>query len=92
MRLIFSTGLVGAAASTVTLAGAMLWWLRADRRALLASYVVGLLSLPFLAWLTYLEFFVIEAICIWCISYAVAVTAGWIVATYVLWRGQGADA
>ncbi len=52
-------------------------------------FLCGLFTLPFLAWLTYLELFVIEAICIWCVTYAVLVIAGWVVATYVLWRGQG---
>jgi uncharacterized membrane protein len=82
------TGLLGAAASAVTLVGALAWWLAADRRALLVAYVIGLLSLPFLAWLTYVELFVIEAICIWCVGYTVAVVAGWLVATYVLWAGE----
>jgi len=80
------TGLFGAVASLGTLLGALVWWLVADRRALLVTYVMGLVSLPFLAWLTYLEIFVIEAICLWCVSYAVLVIAGWAVATYVLWR------
>ncbi len=86
------TGLLGAAASAATLIGALVWWLLADRRAVLVSYVVGLLSLPFLAWLTYLEIFVIEAICIWCVSYALLVIAGWAVATRVLWRSRGESA
>jgi len=81
------TGLFGAAAAAVTLAGALLWWIRADRRGLLASYVMGLLSLPVLVALTYLEIFVIEAICIWCVSYAIVVIAGWAAAGWVLWRG-----
>jgi uncharacterized membrane protein len=83
------TALFGAVGSAATLMGTLVWWLKADRRALLGSYLMGLLSLPFLAWLTYLELFVIEAICIWCVTYAVLVIAGWVVATYVLWRGQG---
>jgi len=85
------TGLLGALASLATLVGALIWWLVADRRALLATYLLGLVSLPFLAWLTYLELFVIEAICIWCVSYAALVIAGWLVATYVLARGRKED-
>lgn len=80
------TGLFGAVASAVSLVAALVWWLRTDRRALLITYLIGLFSLPFLAWLTYLEIFVIEAICVWCVSYAVAVIAGWLAATWVLWR------
>ena len=86
------TGLFGAVASAATLVGAVVWWLKADRRALLLAYLVGLLSLPFLAWLTYLELFVIDAVCIWCVSYAIAVGSGWLVATWVLWRGQRSEA
>ncbi len=80
------TGLFGAAASAVMLAGALVWWLRADRRALLLTYLISLLSLPFLAWFTYLELFVIEAICVWCVSYAIVVSASWLVAMWVLWH------
>ena len=47
------------------------------------------MSLPFLAWLTYLELFVIEAVCIWCVTYAILVVAGWVVATVTLLRGPG---
>ena len=86
------TGLFGAVASAVTLVGALLWWLRGDRRGLLVAYLVGLVSLPFLAWLTYLEVFVINAICIWCVSYAVLVTVGWLAATSVQIRRPGAAA
>jgi len=82
------TGLLGAAASLVTLVGALLWWLLADRRALLLAYVIGLLSLPFLAWLTYLELFVIEAICIWCVTYALLVIAGFGLAGVTLMRAD----
>jgi uncharacterized membrane protein len=82
------TGLLGAAASLVTAGGAFVWWLAADRRGLLVAYLVGLVSLPFLAWLTYLELFVIHAICLWCVAYAVLVIAGWSAATYVLAQGR----
>ncbi len=86
------TGLFGVAASAVTLVGALVWWLLQDRRALLVAYLVGLVSLPFLAWLTYLELFVIGAICIWCVSYAGLVVAGWLTATWILWRRPAAGA
>lgn len=81
-------GLLGAAASGLALAGALLWWCSADRRGLLAAYLVGLASLPILAWLTYLEFFVIEAICIWCVTYALLVIAGFALAGVTLMRAD----
>jgi uncharacterized membrane protein len=78
--------LFGAAASAVVLAGALAWWRRADRRGLWVVYLVGLASLPVLAFLTWLELFEIRAICDWCVAYAVTVIAGWVLAASVLWR------
>jgi uncharacterized membrane protein len=77
-------GLLGAGASLVTLAGALAWWLRGDRRGLYGAYGIGLMSLPVLAWLTWLEVAVIEAVCIWCVAYAVLVVGGWLAATLAL--------
>lgn len=76
--------LFGMAGAAVLLAGSLLWWLRADRRGLLLTYAAGLVSLPLLAWLTYLELAVIGAVCIWCVTYAVLVIATWILATLAL--------
>lgn len=76
--------LFGLAASLAILVGAAAWWLRADQRGLYLAYGVGLVSLPILAWLTYLEVAVIHAICIWCVTYAVVVTCGWIGAAVTL--------
>jgi uncharacterized membrane protein len=77
-------GLLGAGASLLMTAAALAWWLRADVRGLYLAYALGLVSLPVLAWLTYLELFVIGAICIWCVTYAVLVIAGWLAATAAL--------
>ncbi len=41
---------------------------------------MGLLGLLAVIYLTYLELFVIEAVCVWCVSYAVTVVGGWLVA------------
>ena len=76
--------LFGMAGAGVLLAGSLLWWLRADRRGLLLTYAAGLVSLPLLAWLTYLELAVIRAVCIWCVTYAVLVIATWVLAMMAL--------
>ena len=68
----------GLAASLAILVGATAWWRRADVRGLYLAYGVGLVSLPILAWLTYLEIAVIHAICIWCVSFAVVIIGGWV--------------
>jgi len=46
------------------------------------ALLVGLstIGVLFTAWLTYLELFVIHAICRWCVGSAVIITATWIVA------------
>jgi uncharacterized membrane protein len=80
-------GMLGAA---TMLAGSLLWWLRADRRGVMVAYGVGLVSLPVLAWLTYLELAVIHAICIWCVTFAVLVIGAWVVAILAL-RGPAED-
>ncbi len=76
--------LFGLAGSAVTLIAALVWWRGGVRRALLVAYLVGLASLPVLAYLTYLELFVIGAVCIWCVAYAATVVVGWLVATRAL--------
>jgi uncharacterized membrane protein len=73
--------LFGVGFSLVLSVVAIAWWRRADRRALYAAYGLGLLGVAAVAYLTYLELFVIEAICVWCVTYAVTIVAGWIAAT-----------
>ena len=74
--------LIGLGASVAILGAVVWWWRTSDRRGLATAYVIGLVSLPVLAYLTYLELFVIHAVCAWCVGYAVTVIAGWLVA----WR------
>ena len=61
----------GVVCSLLLVAGALAWWRTADRRPLLAAYGILLLATLAVAVLTYLELFVIRAICPWCVSYAV---------------------
>jgi uncharacterized membrane protein len=62
------------------------WWLRADRRVLLAAYGSLLLATLFAACLTYLELFVIEAICPWCVGYALSVVVALVIAGVAMAR------
>ena len=80
--------LFGVAYSIVALAASIVWWRAGDRRALYLLYGMGLLGLLAVIYLTYLELFVIEAVCVWCVSYAVTVVGGWIVAVIAL-RADG---
>jgi uncharacterized membrane protein len=76
--------LLGAGFSAVLLALQLIWWRVGDRRALIAAYGLGLFGMLFVAYLTYLELFVIGAICIWCVAYAIAIVAGWLVVALAL--------
>ncbi len=75
---------LGALFSTVTALLGLAWAVRADRRALLGAYGLGLVGILFVAYLTYLELFVIHAVCVWCVAYGVTVIAGWLVALLAL--------
>lgn len=81
----------GALFSIVVLALALVWWRRGDRRAVLVMYGLGLFGILFVVYLTYLELFVIHAVCVWCVTFAITVILGWVTAAVAL-RGTGADA
>jgi uncharacterized membrane protein len=70
----------GVAFSLVLTGLCVAWWRIADRRALLGAYGLGLLGCFVVAGLTYVEVFVIHAICVYCVTYAVTVVAGFLVA------------
>lgn len=72
--------LAGALVSLTTLGGALGWWLRADRRGLVLAYLAGMASIAALAYFTYLEVAVIHALCAWCVTYALTVVGGWLLA------------
>jgi uncharacterized membrane protein len=77
-------GVVGyVAILAVALVGLQPAWLgRRGPTLLLAALATG--GVLFSAWLTYLELFVIHAICRWCITSAVLMTATWIVSLHSL--------
>jgi uncharacterized membrane protein len=82
----------GFACSLLLVGLAILWWLRAERRALLVAYLLLLLSTGFVAYLTFLELFVIEAICLWCVSYAVTTVITLVIAGLAMRRSSRAAA
>ena len=61
-------------------------WTRTDRIELLAAhYGLSLLGVVFEVYFTYLELFVIGAVCVWCASYGLSLLARFAVALRV-WR------
>jgi uncharacterized membrane protein len=65
-------------------------WGSAHRRLLAISFVLALGGFGFSAYLTYLELYVIEALCNWCVTSAVLITLLAVVGVVNLWRaGRG---
>jgi uncharacterized membrane protein len=61
-------------------------WIRWGRIELLAAhYGLSLLGVVFEIYFTYLELFVIHAVCVWCASYGLSLVARFAVALFV-WR------
>jgi uncharacterized membrane protein len=81
----------GVAFSLVLVVCALAWWRRANRWPLLLAYVLLLLGVLVVAYLSYLELFVIHAICAWCASYAAVTVASLLVAGLALRRGVGEE-
>ena len=77
--------LFGVGFSLVLASSSIAWWRTADRRALHAAYGLGLAGMLAVAYLTYLEVFVIGAICVWCVTYAITIVAGWVIASAAAW-------
>ena len=63
-------------------------WRRIGRPALFVLYGLGLASLLVVVYLTYLELFVIQAVCPWCVAYAVAVVTLFVLTMLALRRPE----
>lgn len=74
----------GVGLSLLIAATQLTWWRTADRRALVAAYGLGLAGLVVVGYLTWLELFVIGAVCVWCVSYAITIVLGWVVAAIAI--------
>lgn len=61
-------------------------WGLPHRRLLGISFVLALGGVGFSAYLTYIEMFVIEAICVWCVASAIIIVLLAIVGGINLWR------
>ena len=68
----------GVSYSTLLLGAAIAWWRTGDRRILAGHYGLSLAGLVFEVYLLYLQVFVIEAICIWCVLYGISTFLGFL--------------
>jgi uncharacterized membrane protein len=85
--------LLGALAYAAILALVAAAWRRADAALLTWAWGLALASFAFSAWLTYVELFVIDAICVYCVASATCVTGLLAVLSatlYALRRGPSA--
>jgi len=73
------------------LLGLALWWLSrlpmAEEWAPLVAFAMTFMGVAFAAYLTYVELFVLEAVCIWCVTYASIIFASWLVSLTDLLTG-----
>lgn len=84
----FPTAALGALFSAALVVLGLVWARTGDRRALVGAYGLGLFGLIFVGYLTYLELFVLHAVCIWCVTYGLTVVVGWLVAARSLRRSD----
>jgi uncharacterized membrane protein len=80
------TAALGALFSALLVVISLVWTRSGDRRAISAAYALGLFGVVFVGYLTYLELFVIHAVCAWCAMYGLTVVIGWLVAARSLRR------
>ena len=74
----------GVGLSLVLFTLAIAWWRTDDGRLLAGHYGLSLLGVVFEIYFTYLELFVIGAVCMWCALYAVSLLLRFVV-TLAVW-------
>lgn len=74
----------GVILSIALLSLALAWWRTANGTLLLLHYALSMVGVIFEAYFTYLEIFVIGAVCMWCALYAVSLLARFLV-SLVVW-------
>lgn len=82
------TAAFGALFSAALVVLGLVWTRTGDRRALVGAYGLGLFGIIVVGYLTYLELFVIHAVCVWCAMYALTIVAGWLLAAHRLRRSD----
>lgn len=80
----------GVGLSVLLLGLAIAWWRTNDGRLLAAHYGLSLLGVVFELYFTYLELFVIGAVCVWCASYGVSLVGRFLVALWV-WTHRSSE-
>lgn len=73
----------GIVLSVALLSLALAWWRRGGSGLLLAHYGLSLIGVLFEIRFTYLQVFVINAVCVWCAIYGLSLVARFLIALWV---------
>jgi uncharacterized membrane protein len=76
----------GVVLSVALLALALAWWRTDIYGLLLAHYGLSLVGVIFDGYFLYLQVFVIQAVCIWCVTYEVSLLIRFLIALVVWYR------
>jgi uncharacterized membrane protein len=76
----------GVLLSVVLLSLALAWWKTDIYGLLLGHYALSLVGVIFDGWFLYLQVFVIQAVCIWCVTYEVSLLLRFLIALLVYLR------
>lgn len=76
----------GVGLSVVLLALALAWWRTDIYGLLLGHYALSLVGVFFDGWFLYLQVFVIQAVCIWCLTYEASLLLRFLIALLVYVR------
>ena len=81
----------GVVLSVALLGLALAWWKTDIYGLLLAHYGLSLVGVLFDGWFLYLQVFVIQAVCIWCVTYEVSLLLRFLIALVVYLRQPRPD-
>jgi uncharacterized membrane protein len=59
------------------------WWRSNDGRLLAAHYALSLVGVMFEGYFTFIELFVLHAVCVWCAAYGISLILRFLVALWV---------
>jgi len=76
----------GVLLSVVLLVLALAWWRTDIYGLLLAHYALSLVGVVFDGYFLYLQVFVIQAVCIWCVTYEISLLVRFLIAFFVWYR------
>ena len=82
----------GVVLSVALLGLALAWWKTDIYGLLLGHYGLSLVGVIFDGYFLYLQVFVIQAVCVWCVTYEVSLLARFLIAFVVWWRQPRPDA